>query len=46
MLICESDDISAVQSHALNWSGVLNIEIRPVVDDNEAKTMLKRKWNL
>jgi len=45
-LICESDDISAVQSHALNWSGVLNIEIRPVVDDNEAKTMLKRKWNL
>ena len=45
-LICESDDISAVQSWALNWSGVLNIEIRPVVDDNEAKTMLKRKWNL
>ena len=45
-LICESDDISAVQSFALNWSGVLNIEIRPVVDDNEAKTMLKRKWNL
>ena len=45
-LICESDDISAVQSFALNWSGVLNIEVRPVVDDNEAKTMLKRKWNL
>ena len=46
MLICESDDISAVQSFALNWSGVLNIEVRPVVDDNEAKTMLKKKWNL
>ena len=46
VLICESDDISAVQSWALNWSGVLNIEVRPVVDDNEAKTMLKRKWNL
>ena len=45
-LICESDDISAVQSWALNWSGVLNIEVRPVVDDNEAKTMLKKKWNL
>ena len=45
-LICESDDISAVQSFALNWSGVLNIEVRPVVDDNEAKTMLKKKWNL
>ena len=46
MLICESDDISAVQSWALNWNGVLNMEVRPVVDDNEAKTMLKRKWNL
>ena len=45
-LICESDDISAVQSWALNWNGVLNMEVRPVVDDNEAKTMLKRKWNL
>ena len=46
VLICESDDISAVQSWALNWNGVLNMEVRPVVDDNEAKTMLKRKWNL
>jgi len=45
-LICESDDISAVQSWALNWNGVLNMEVRPVVDDNEAKTMLKKKWNL
>ena len=45
-LICESDDISAVQSWALNWNGVLNMEVRPVVDDNEARTMLKRKWNL
>ena len=45
-LICESDDISAVQSWALNWNGVLNMEVRPVVDDNEAKTLLKRKWNL
>ena len=45
-LICESDDISAVQSWALNWNGVLNMDVTPVVDDNEAKTMLKRKWNL
>ena len=45
-LICESDDISAVQSWALNWNGVLNMDVTPVVDDNEAKTMLKKKWNL
>ena len=45
-LICESDDISAAQSWALNWNGVLNMDVTPVVDDNEAKTMLKRKWNL
>ena len=45
-LICESDDISAGQSWALNWNGVLNMDVTPVVDDNEAKTMLKRKWNL
>ena len=45
-LICESDDISAVQSWVLNRNGVSNMDVTPVVDDNEAKTMLKRKWNL
>ena len=43
VLICESDDLLAVQSWTFNWNGVLDIEIRPVVDDNEAKTMLRTK---
>ena len=46
VLICESDDLAAVQSWAFNWNGVLDIEIRPVVDDNECKAMLRKKLSL
>ena len=44
--ICESDDLAAVQGWAFNWNGVLNIEIRPVLDDDECKAMLKTKLGL
>jgi hypothetical protein len=45
-LICESDDLSAVQSWAYNWNGVLDLEIRAVLDDNECKVMLRNKLGL
>ncbi len=45
-LICESDDLAAVQSWAYNWNGILDIEIRAVLDDNECKAMLRNKLGL
>ena len=44
--ICESDDLLSVQAWAMNWNGVLDVDIRPVADDDEARTMLKKKWDL
>ena len=45
-LICESDDLSAVQAWAFNWNDVIDVAIRPVVDDQEAKSMLREKLDL
>ncbi len=45
-LVCESDDLAAVQSWTFNWNGVLDLEIRPVLDDNECKAMLRKKLSL
>ena len=44
--ICESDDLAAVESWALNWNSVLDLEITPVLDDDEAKAVAKKKFNL
>ena len=45
-LICESDDLSAVQAWAFNWNGMIDVAIRPVVDDQEAKSMLRDRFDL
>lgn len=42
--ICESDDLQAVSSWALNWNGVLDIDIVPVLDDSEAKQLGRKKF--
>ena len=39
--ICESDDIDALSTWALNWNQSLDVEIAPVVDDTEAKAIGK-----
>ena len=44
--ICESDDAAAVQSWAMNWNSVLDPEITPVLDDDEAKATVKKKFDL
>ena len=41
--ICESDDLSAVHSWALNWNSSLDLEITAVLDDAEAKAIGKSK---
>ena len=43
ILICESDDLSAVEAWTWNWNGVLDIEVTPVLDDDECKTVIKKK---
>ena len=45
-LICESDDLTAIQPWANNWNGLLDLEIRAVLDDNECKAMLRNKLGL
>ena len=45
-LICESDDLAAVQAWAYNWNGVLDITTTAVLDDSECKAMLRNKLGL
>lgn len=37
--ICETDDPAAVHKWLLNWNGILNAEIRPVLDDEETRAI-------
>ena len=46
VLICESDDLAAVQAWAYNWNGVLNLTTTAVLDDDECKAMLRKKLSL
>jgi hypothetical protein len=46
VVICESDDLGAVQAWAMNWNTVLDVEITPVLDDDEARATLKKKFSL
>ena len=46
VVICESNDLGAVHSWALNWNNVLDVEVTPVVDDDEARSTLKKKFSL
>ena len=44
-VICESDNLAALQTWRLYWNGVINLEFTPVLDINECRAMLKNKWN-
>ena len=46
VLICESDGLAAVQAWVLNWNGVIDVEVRPVLDDQECKATLRRKFGM
>lgn len=41
--ICEADDVSAVFAWLLNWNHSIDIEVRPVLDDEETRALGKRK---
>ena len=42
--IAESDDAQAIASWALNWNSSLDIEVTPVLDDEEAREVGRKKF--
>ena len=42
--IAESDDASALFNWALNWNENLDVEITPVLDDDEARALGKKRF--
>jgi hypothetical protein len=42
--IFETDDAQAIARWILNWNNVLDADVTPVVDDDEAKAMGKQKF--
>lgn len=44
--ICESDDAAAVQGWGINWNGALDIEVRPVLDDQEARNVIRNRLGM
>ena len=43
--IAESDDPQAIANWALNWNSILDVEVTPVLDDEEARAVgRKRFW--
>ncbi len=41
--ICESDSAEAVANWALNWNSVLDLDIAPVLDDDETRALGKTR---
>jgi hypothetical protein len=42
--ICETDDAKALFAWSLNWNAVLNLKVEPVLDDEEAREIGKKKF--
>ena len=42
--ICETDDPGAVHNWLLNWNGVINVEVRPVLDDAETREIGRARF--
>lgn len=43
MVICESDSAEAVANWALNWNNILDVDVVPVLDDNETRALGKSR---
>lgn len=43
VLICESDSAEAVSNWCLNWNSILDVEVAPVLDDNETRALGKAR---
>ena len=43
VVICESDSAEAVANWALNWNSLLDVDVVPVLDDNETRALGKSR---
>ena len=43
MVICELDSAEAVANGALNWNSLLDVDVVPVLDDNETRAIGKSR---
>ena len=43
VLICESDSAEAVSNWALNWNGILDLDVALVLDDKETRALGKKR---
>lgn len=42
--IIESEDAQALASWAVNWNHIMDLEVKPVIDDEEARAIGKQKF--
>ena len=43
--ICESDSVDAVTSWMVNWAGMCEIDVEPVVEDSTVREVIFTKMN-
>ena len=43
VVICECDDAKELAGWAVNWNSILNINVVPVLDDDEVREVGKKK---
>jgi Protein of unknown function (DUF3303) len=43
VIICESDSADALANWALNWNSLLDVDIAPVLDDEETRALGKSR---
>ncbi|MEJ2334155.1 MAG: DUF3303 family protein [Gemmatimonadales bacterium] len=43
LAICETDDAAAVSNWILNWNQILDCDVTPVLDDEEARAVGRAK---
>jgi hypothetical protein len=41
--ICESDSAEAISNWALNWNSILDLDVTPVLDDEETRALGKKR---
>lgn len=46
LAICESNDAAAVHAWAFNWNKILDVDIVPVLDDDECRATVRAKLGL
>jgi hypothetical protein len=43
--VCETDDAAAVHEWILNWNGVIDCDVIPVLDDEECRAVGRAKFS-